>query len=348
MPSEENSTALSKILLKSMADRLVHPRRHREALPIRDGLNPTRARVPEDHEPVSAWEMLRHLITSQRHRHPEDDAEALQKRFDAGEVVLPNGVPLTPSSILSPGQDVWFYRMPAPETPVPGEIEILFEDENLLVVDKPHFLATMPRARHITETATVRMRRSTGNNELSPAHRLDRPTAGVLLFTKRREVRGAYQSLFANREVGKVYEAVANYDGGLAGATPFEWHDRIEKEPGELQARFVEGEPNALTTVVKIQKLDDVSQTSLAAVHGPLAPQAVYELHPHTGKTHQLRMHMWKAGVPILGDMVYPIIYPAEDEDMNVPMRLLARSITFTDPLNGSTRVFQTKRSWFS
>ena len=328
-----------------MGDRLVQRKVRREPLPIRDGLNPTRARVPEDHEPLSAWEWLQHLISTQRHRHPADDEAALRARFDAGEVVRATGTPLAATSIVAPGEDVWFYRMPAPEVPVPGTIEILYEDENLLVVDKPHFLATMPRARHITETATVRMRRATGNNDLAPAHRLDRPTAGVLLFTKRREVRGAYQELFARREVGKVYEAIAPYDRSLS--FPVTWEDRIEKDPGELQARFTDGEINAVTTLAKVQMLDDTSQSSLETVHGRIPRQAVYELHPKTGRTHQLRMHMWKAGVPLLGDLVYPDVMPVDAEEITAPMRLLARSLSFTDPLDGTHREFSTTRSWF-
>ncbi|WP_290196265.1 pseudouridine synthase [Corynebacterium guangdongense] len=328
-----------------MGDRLIQRKVRREPLPIREGLNPTRARLPEDHVPISAWEWLTHLIDTQRHRHPEDDEAALQARFDAGEVVRATGVPLSPTSLLAPGQDVWFYRIPAPEEPVPGQIEILYEDENLLVVDKPHFLATMPRARHITETATVRMRRATGNNDLAPAHRLDRPTAGVLLFTKRREVRGAYQELFARREVSKVYEAIADFDDTLS--FPVTWKDRMEKKPGELQARFTDGEINAITTVARVQMLDDAAQSALEAIHGPIRRQAVYELRPWSGRTHQLRMHMWKAGLPLLGDLVYPDVLPLDAEDLTAPMRLLARSLAFTDPLDGTDREFSTTRTWF-
>lgn len=161
---------------------LIHRRKGFTPLPIKDGLNPTRVRTSE--AGLTAWEFLSAVISAQRHRHPDDDASALQVRFDSGEVVLRNQTKLRPDSILSNDEDVFFYRMPAPETPVPYDVPILFEDEHILVADKPPFMATMPRARHIVQTATVQLRRMTGNNELAPAHRLDRLTSGILLFTQ--------------------------------------------------------------------------------------------------------------------------------------------------------------------
>ncbi|MDO5032942.1 pseudouridine synthase [Corynebacterium sp.] len=323
-----------------MGERIVHRGKRATPLPIRDGLNPTRARVPEG--PVTAWDFVEHLISTQRHRHPLDGASALLHRFTSGQVVLRDGTPLRPESLVATGHDVYFYRMPAPETPVPYDIPILYEDENLLVVDKPPFMATMPRARHITQTATVQMRRITGNDELSPAHRLDRLTSGILLFTKRPEIRGAYQTLFAQREVHKTYEAIAS---APSAATPdgipitpgTVWKSRIEKVPGEIQGRLVEGPTNAITEVASV---DPVDTAAYEALHGKVGELAKYTLKPRTGKTHQLRLHMWAAGVPILGDPVYPVILPAEAEDMRVPMHLTAVHIAFIDPLSGKPREF--------
>lgn len=315
-----------------MGKRIVQKRRGATPLPIRDGLNPTQARVPEG--PISAWNFVHNLISTQRHRHPDDNEQALQARFDANEVVTQNGTALSPDSILDTNAVVYFYRIPAPEVPVPYDIPILFEDEHLLVVDKPPFMATMPRARHITETATVRLRRSTGNNELSPAHRLDRLTSGILVFTKDRSVRGAYQTLFAERRVNKTYEAIAP----LADVSPGTlWHSRMEKTPGELQGRIVDGEVNAITEVADVAPVD---KAPYEALHGPLPDLAKYTLKPHTGKTHQLRLHMLQAGIPIIGDPIYPVVFPAEAEDMRVPMHLTATQITFVDPLSGATREF--------
>lgn len=309
-------------------------------LPIRDGLNPTRARVPV--ASVSAWDFLWHLISTQRHRAASDDEAALRARFAAGEVVLRNGTRLRPESIVTEGQDVYFYRQPAPEVPVPYDIPILFEDEHILVADKPPFMATMPRARHIVETATVRLRRATGNNDLSPAHRLDRLTSGVLLFTKDRSVRGAYQTMFAERRVTKNYEAIAALRDFQ---TPTLWETRIEKVPGEIQGRLVDGPINAVTTLADAAPVSPSEQSELETIHGPQPPLGRYTLKPATGKTHQLRLHMWRAGVPILGDPVYPTVLPESAEDMTVPMHLLAKSITFVDPLSGLERTFASKRA---
>lgn len=325
----------ARIELKSMGQRISQKGRGATPLPIRDGLNPTHARVAEG--PITAWDFVHNLIVTQRHRHPEDNDEALEARFTANEVVSQDGTPLSPDSILATNAMVYFYRMPAPETPVPYDIPILHEDEHLLVVDKPPFMATMPRARHITETATVRLRRMTGNNELSPAHRLDRLTSGILVFTKDRSVRGAYQTLFAERRVTKTYEAIAPLTDVSPGTV---WRSRMEKTPGELQGRIVEGEVNAITEVGGMEPVD---KAPYEAIHGSLPEIAKYTLKPQTGKTHQLRLHMLQAGIPIIGDPIYPVIFPAEAEDMRIPMHLTATHISFVDPLTARPREFSSQ-----
>ena len=142
---------------------------------------------------------------------------------------------------------MFLYRDPAPEPRVPFEIEILHRDDDLLVVDKPHFLSTMPRGLHIVESALVRLRRDLGLPDLSPIHRLDRVTAGVLVFSLRPEQRGAYQTLFAKRKVTKYYEAVAPYRPDVGMPTTVE--SRIVKYRGTPTAQQVPGEPNARTAV---------------------------------------------------------------------------------------------------
>ena len=323
-----------------MGSSLIHNRRDFRPLPIKNGLNPSRVRTPI--AALTAWGFLHEVISTQRHRHPHDNDAALMARFEAGEVVLGDTTVLRPQSILPMGADVYFYRIPAPEQPVPYDIQIIYEDDDILVVDKPPFMATMPRAGHIVETATVQLRRSTANNDLSPAHRLDRLTSGVLLFTKRRQVRGAYQTLFAERKVSKTYEAIAPL---RAFATPVQWRSRMTKTPGEIQGRLVDGPPNAHTTVLEVNSVDS---SLYEKVHGPQPELARYSLQPHTGKTHQLRLHMWQAGIPILGDPVYPHIYPAEAEDMRIPMHLSAVRLQFTDPLSGQDRDFRSHRRLLS
>ncbi|WJY64585.1 Ribosomal large subunit pseudouridine synthase A [Corynebacterium atrinae] len=306
-------------------------------MPVRDGLTSTRARLPADAAPIRAWDFVQHLISTQRHRHPADDSTALHKRFDAGLVVRRSGVPFEPDTIVYPGEDVFFYRMPAPEPSVPYKIDILHRDEDILVVDKPPFLATMPRGKHITETVTVRLRRLLDLPELVPAHRLDRLTSGVLLFTLRKEVRGSYQRLFADRAVTKTYEAIAPLRDFT---TPLDWSSHMIKTPGDIQGFITPGEPNAHTTLLVVQPVAPDEQVALTSVHGPLEPQGRYVLQPKTGRTHQLRLHMWAAGVPIIGDPVYPRIHTEAEEDFRVPMHLRASGLRFIDPLSGKERSF--------
>jgi tRNA pseudouridine32 synthase / 23S rRNA pseudouridine746 synthase len=201
---------------------------------------------------------------------------------------------------------------------------VLYRDDDIVVVDKPHFLATMPRGRHVAQTATVRLRRELDLPELSPAHRLDRLTAGVLLLTTRRELRGAYQSLFARGEVRKTYLARAAVNPDLA--FPKVLRSRIIKERSRLQAFEEPGEPNAET---RIERLGD----------------GLYGLTPCTGRTHQLRVHMASLGLPIEGDPLYPRVIDVAPEDFSTPLRLLAHSIEFKDPLSGRRCTFVSRRT---
>jgi tRNA pseudouridine32 synthase / 23S rRNA pseudouridine746 synthase len=207
---------------------------------------------------------------------------------------------------------------------VPFDIPVLHRDDDIVVVDKPHFLATMPRGRHVAQTALVRLRRELDLPELSPAHRLDRLTAGVLLFTARREVRGAYQTLFAAGAVHKTYLARATVNPDIA--LPRVLRSRIIKRRGHLQAVEEPGEPNA-ETLVEL-----------------LSPDGLYRLTPRTGRTHQLRVQMASLGLAIDGDPLYPNVIDVASDDFSAPLRLLAHRIEFDDPLTGARRRFVSAR----
>ncbi len=241
----------------------------------------------------------------------------------AGEVVCADGTVVTASTVLPPDAHVYLYRDLPEEVPVPFAIPVLFRDENLVVVDKPHFLATMPRGAHVAQTALVRLRRALELPELSPAHRLDRLTAGVLVFTTRREVRGAYQTLFAQGRVTKTYLAQAPVHVGLV--FPMTVRSHIVKRRGSLQAVEEPGEPNAETLIER---------------GGPL-----YRLTPRTGRTHQLRVHMASLGIPITGDPLYPDVTDVAPDDFSAPLRLLAHRLEFDDPLTGEARRFTSERT---
>ncbi|ALC07004.1 ribosomal pseudouridine synthase [Corynebacterium deserti GIMN1.010] len=296
-------------------------------------------------DPIKAIDFVEYLINTQRHRNPADDATALIERFNDHLVVNHYAEPYAPDDIVMPDDDIWFYRMPAAERPIPYKIHTIFEDDDLLVIDKPPYLATMPRGRHITETALVKMRVLTGNNDLTPAHRLDRLTAGVLVMVKKPELRGAYQTLFARREASKTYEAIAEYIPNLMNAEgPTIWENRIEKERGVVQAFVTEGPVNARTELVSVTPVNDAEQKILEATHGSLPRQARYVLAPATGKTHQLRLHMRDFAAPILGDPLYPVLHAVDDEDYTTPMHLIARTLTFIDPQTHEERTFVSTR----
>jgi len=278
-------------------------------LPPRDGLGPARLRV-------RGGPLGDELLTRFG---PEVAAKAI-----ASEVVDQHGVVLDPATVLPAGASVYLYRDLRDEVPVPFDIPVLYQDEDIVVVDKPHFLATMPRGRHVAQTALVRMRRELGLPELSPAHRLDRLTAGVLLFTARRELRGAYQTMFARGAVHKTYVARAAANPHVT--LPRVVQSRIIKRRGHLQAVEEPGEPNAETLVESI------------------SPDGVYRLTPRTGRTHQLRVHMASLGMPIYGDPLYPNVVSVPDDDFSQPLQLLAQRIEFQDPVSGALRRFVSSR----
>ena len=289
-------------------------------LPVRDGLNPTRLRLPEN----PSWETIAEFLLT---RFP-NDATRIAEKIESGEVVVQDGTAVTFSTPYVPREFVYLYRDPPAEPRVPFEIDVLHRDKNLLVVDKPHFLATTPRGSWVTETAVVRLRKELDLPELSPVHRLDRLTAGVLVFTVRREARRAYQMLFDRRLVEKEYEAIAPAAPRLD--FPREVRSRIVKERGVLQAREVDGPVNAVTSI-------DVVDTA--------GDRARYRLRPETGRTHQLRVHMNSLGIPILGDNLYPEVYEVGPQDYSNPLQLLARSLSFHDPITGRPTRFVSRRN---
>ncbi|OBB17829.1 pseudouridine synthase [Mycobacteriaceae bacterium 1482268.1] len=278
-------------------------------LPPRDGLGPARVRLRGGAVLVELADRF---------------GEAGAAKVLAGEVVDADGDVITAATVLPPNSYVYLYRDPPDEVPVPFDIPVLYRDENIVVVDKPHFLATMPRGGHVAQTATVRLRRKLDLPELSPAHRLDRLTAGVLLFTTRREVRGAYQTMFTRGEVRKTYLARAAVDPKLE--FPMTVRSRIVKRRSQLQAAEEPGEPNAETLVEH-------------------RGDGLYRLTPRTGRTHQLRVHMASLGLPIIGDPLYPNVIDVARDDFSTPLLLLAHSIEFDDPLDGCLRRFESGRS---
>ncbi|MFF9032268.1 RluA family pseudouridine synthase [Streptomyces iakyrus] len=296
-------------------------------LPQRHGVDPVRVRLPA----AGTWRTVReHLVE----RLSGAGAGVVDGMFDAGRIVGADGRPVAADAPYVPGLFVWFHRDLPDEVPVPFPLEVVHRDEHIVVADKPHFLATTPRGSHVAETALARLRRELDLPALTAAHRLDRLTAGLVLFTVRPEERGAYQTLFRDRRVRKEYEAVAPYDPALP--LPRTVRSRIVKERGVLTAREVPGEPNAVSRVELVEHRDRPGEP------GGLAR---YRLTPATGQTHQLRVHMAALGLPILGDPLYPeVTAPVPAGDFRRPLQLLARSLEFTDPVTGEEHRFRSGR----
>ncbi|GAB3289309.1 pseudouridine synthase [Parasphingorhabdus pacifica] len=299
-------------------------RKLRPPVPQRYGVDAVRLKLPT----AGAWETIRdHLLD----RLPKIAPERLDLMFREQRIVDLHGS-LPPEAPFVPNSFVWLHRDLPDEVPVPFEVNVVHRDEALLVVDKPHFLATTPRGGHVAETALVRLRRRLDLPDLSPAHRLDRPTAGLVMFVVRPEHRGAYQTLFHDRMVHKEYEAIAPVDAGLE--TPRTVRSRIVKERGVIAAQELPGEANSETVV----RLDE-RQGSLGR----------YRLLPRTGRTHQLRVHMNSLGIPIIGDDFYPVLTERAHDDFSRPLQLLAKTLEFTDPLSGEQRRFESGlrlRAW--
>ncbi|MFZ0531374.1 MAG: pseudouridine synthase [Propionicimonas sp.] len=294
----------------------------RSPLPQRQGLDAAWLRTP-DHDPATAsgWATMREFL-SERLPSFVPVAEMLA----AGEFVDQAGRVWTGAEPYRPNAFVWFHRPLPPEPVVPFTVEVLDADARVVVVDKPHFLATTPRGIHVRESVLVRVRESLDLPDLAPAHRLDRLTAGVLVLTAQRAHRAAYAGLFQEGRAEKTYEALAPFDPALD--FPRRVITRIEKRRGSLQAEVVAGEPNAETLV-------EVVETR--------GRHARYRLTPSTGKTHQLRLHLAMLGLPILGDPLYPRVREVDADDFSAPLQLVARRLRFTDPIDQAPRDYTSR-----
>lgn len=300
-------------------------------LPVRDGVNATRLRLPDE----GPWDTAMDYMM---HRWGHIDPQGIEDRFDAGEIVGEGGVPLTRHTRLEDHTFIWYYRTLPPETRLPVEISILHRDDHLLVVDKPHFLPTTPGGTYIQESALVRLRNQLDLPDLIPMHRLDRMTAGVLLFSTNPQTRGKYQVLFEKRQVQKDYECVSAAEpapGHPAVEFPVVVRNRMTKSRSYLLAEVVEGEPNTETRIERLETFDTGAHPGAGGT-APAAPAlARYRLEPHTGKTHQLRVHMASLGLGIVNDAFYPDLLDKAPDNFGKPLQLLARGIRFVDPVSG-------------
>ena len=261
-------------------------------------------------------------------RFPHLGPDVLRRKMAAGHIYYDDGQSVPALAQCIAGQRLWYFREIANEVMIPFEFDILHEDEHLIVIDKPHFLSTTPVGNFLHETVVTRLRKQTGNMAITPAHRLDRATAGVLMLTKHKAAREPYQSLFARRDTEKTYHAICRYNASLP--KHFSVHLRLIENPDDIFVSVVEGQPNSHTQVTLLAREDDL---------------AYYQLNPSSGRKHQLRAHMAHHNASIVHDNWYPIAEPERPDRFHQPLQLLAKSLTFHDPFTGKLREFSSRRS---
>lgn len=289
-----------------------------------EGVSASRVFLPADQ---SYPNLLQFFIN----QFPHIEVKEWEDRFAQGLVLNDEGEALKASGAYLPNTHLIYFRRLAREPEIPFEEEIVFQDDHILVADKPHFLPVTPSGLYLHQTLLSRLKKKTGIQTLSPIHRIDRDTAGLVIFSIKPGERAQYQNLFRDRLVQKVYEAIAPYSEDLIARLPITYQSRIEESEHFLQMQEVEGEPNTDTLI----ELLEASK-----------PWAKYKLTPGSGKKHQLRCHLNALGMPIRNDQIYPILTPYQEYDLDFskPLQLLAKEISFLDPITGNARSFMSKK----
>jgi tRNA pseudouridine32 synthase/23S rRNA pseudouridine746 synthase len=246
------------------------------------------------------------------------------QRMNRGDVLDEQGNRLSANSPYKAHSKVYYYRRLDQEVPIPFEESVLFQDDYLVVADKPHFLPVTPSGRYVQETLLVRLKRKLGIDTLTPMHRIDRDTAGLVLFSIQPDTRAAYQQLFRDKTIRKHYEAIAPRCDTMSW--PLTHNSRLQESTRFMAMEEVPGPPNAQTVIDVIEHQGRLTR---------------YSLQPITGQKHQLRAHMSALGLPIVGDLIYPVLQPDGIPDYTRPLKLLAKSVVFTDPITGQQRQFE-------
>ena len=289
-------------------------------LPTKNGVGPSCVGLP-----AGNWRSITDFLVE---RFPAITREVWLERMAHQLVMDEFGGLVTPQRPYPGPMRIYYYRAVDMEARIPFEESVLFQDDHLVVADKPHFLPVTPSGHYLQETLLVRLKKRLGIDTLIPIHRIDRETAGLVLFSTQPTERNAYQALFRDHAVTKHYEAIAPWRQDLTW--PITRKSRIVEDEPFFRQREVPGQPNSETHMDVIEK------------NGGLAR---YALSPVTGKKHQLRVHMNALGLPILNDRMYPPVVDTPDDDYSLPLQLLAKSIAFTDPVTGQARNFQSQRT---
>ena len=290
-------------------------------LPTRDGVGPSCVGLPQ-----GPWPTIVEFLVA---RFPGITRDAWMARIEANDVVDEHGVPVTAQRRYQAPLRVYYYRTLDAEVRIPFEEQVLFRDDQLVVVDKPPFLPVTPTGKYLQESLLVRLKRKLALDDLVPLHRIDRSTAGLVLFSVRPETRGAYQAMFPERRIAKHYEAVVPWQPGVS-SVPGTYRSRLVDDEHFMRMKEEAGAPNSETRIVVKE-----------AAHG----HALLDLSPVTGRKHQLRVHCMALGMPIVNDPIYPTLLPPDSDDFDKPLQLLAKSVAFQDPVSGELRSFTSPRS---
>ncbi|MFT6988034.1 MAG: tRNA pseudouridine32 synthase/23S rRNA pseudouridine746 synthase [Psychromonas sp.] len=282
---------------------------------------PSKLSLPQTNPGVAT--VLEYLII----KFPYINAQIWRQRITDGKVHYHDGSLITAQSPFQPQQRIYYYREVESEPSIPFKETILFQDQHILVAHKPHFLAVTPGGKYVNECLQNRLRRSTGIEALQALHRLDRVTAGLVMFSVNPDTRHRYHHLFKTRQIRKSYQAIANISDG----------ENLIGQEWEMKSRIVQGEPHFRMRVAE----GETNSHSVIRCLQQSAQTALFELNPVTGKTHQLRVHMQALGLPILNDKYYPQLEPLSADNYSAPLQLLAKELQFIDPVTQQPRCFR-------
>jgi tRNA pseudouridine32 synthase/23S rRNA pseudouridine746 synthase len=298
--------------------------------------HPSKLSLPQTNPGVAT--VLEYLII----KFPYIDAQVWHQRMSEGKVHWHDGSLITALSAFKPQQRVYYYREVETEPVIPFQETILFQDQHILVAYKPHFLPVTPGGIYVNECLQNRLRKSSGIEALQTVHRLDRVTAGLVMFSVNPDTRHRYHDLFKTRQIQKTYQAIANINQGdtLIGK---EWEvkNRITQSNPKFLMQVSAGEDNSHSIIrcLKQTVAQSIEQTiELSAEY--MNQKALFELSPITGKTHQLRLHMQALGWPILNDKYYPQLQPQSADNYSAPLQLLSKKLKFIDPVTQQPRCF--------
>jgi len=282
---------------------------------------PSKLSLPQTNPGVST--VLEYLIL----KFQDIDPIVWKTRMAQGKVHWHDGTPIAIDSAFRPQQRVYYYREVENELTIPFDETIIFQDDHILVAHKPHFLAVTPGGKYINECLQNRLRAKTGISSLQALHRLDRVTAGLVMFSLNKETRPLYHNLFSTQHIRKTYQAIATINPDCE-QVDHEWivKNRIERSQARFRMLIVDGEANSHSIIRCLQQHKN---------------RGLFDLKPVTGKTHQLRLHMQSLGWPILNDRYYPTLQALSEDDYTQPLQLLAKKLEFVDPVSRQLRTFR-------